>query len=78
MLQILGVLEYACGHPPLKNQSDGKSRSAGLQPDRALIVIQNPISEIASAASCRKKTLLRKQQTIFGEFDAGRINYCQV
>jgi hypothetical protein len=62
MLQVLGVLEYACG----------------LQPDRALIVNQNPISEIASAASCRKKTLLRKQQTIFGDFDAGRINYCQV
>jgi len=43
MLLVLGLHECACGHPPVKNQSDGKSRSAGLQHDSALIGSQNPV-----------------------------------
>jgi hypothetical protein len=45
--QILAILAYACGHPPLKNKSDGKSRSAGCL-GLALISSENLNFEMAS------------------------------
>ena len=50
--QVPGILEYACGHPPLKNRYAGKSRSAGLILGFALISNENPNFEMASI-KCR-------------------------